>query len=245
MGWFTKRGDDMPALAEVGQTLAPQYAATVQVRGPESVHVTGSVRGRGLLVDIESRKRRLEGLHRIGTGPRAQRAYRMWTSELAVSCVNPHGLQGSVTSFQDVHDPAWEPRGFDPSQCRKVVTDPPALAARVLTPSSHSKLLRPWDDITIHIDATAVRLHTEQQASLELGYFGGCPFHRHPDGGTLPDRFLVGPPWWVDLLCEIADAVDLLGQLFPELPDRRSRRRLGAAARAWLHAPRWFGAYVK
>lgn len=208
MGWFKKRGDDKPALDEVWQTLAPQYAATVEVRGPESVRVTGSVRGRGLLVDIESRKRALEELHRIGTGRRAQQAYRMWTSDLAVSCANPHGLQGTLTSFQDINDPAWDPRGFDPSQCRKVVTDPPALAAQIVTPSIHDKLLRPWDDFTIHVDATAVRLYTQKQANLDLGYFGGCPFHVHPDGGTMEHRFLVGPPWWVDLLCEIADAVD-------------------------------------
>jgi len=209
MGWFGRRAEDeMPSLEAVWQALAPQYAATVQVRGPESVHVTGSVRGRGLLVDIESRRRRLEELHRIGTGRRAQRVYRTWTSELAVSCTNPHGLQGTLTSFQDVHDPAWEPRGFDPSQCRKVVTEPPALAARILTPPVHDALMRPWDDVTIRIDAAAVRLAAQQQASVDLGYFGGCPFHRHPDGGTMEHRFLAGPPWWIDLLCGIADAVD-------------------------------------
>lgn len=208
MGWFRKGGDDMPPLEEVWQTLAPQYAAAVQVRGEESVQVTGAVRGRGLLVDIESRKQTMEGWHRIGTGKRAQQVYRTWTSDLAVSCVNPHGLQGTITSFQDVNDPAWDPRGFDPSQCRKVVTDPPTLAAQLLTPSIHAQLMRPWDDLTIIVDATAVRLYSEQQANVDLGYFGGCPFHRHPDGGTMEHRFLVGPPWWIDLLCEIADAVD-------------------------------------
>ena len=131
----------------------------------------------------------------------------LWLLAIAV-LIALNGLQGTLTSFQDVHDPAWEPRGFDPSQCRKVVTDPPQLAARILTPPIHDALMRPWDDVTIRIDTAAVRLATQQQASVDLGYFGGCPFHRHPDGGTMEHRFLVGPPWWIDLLCGIADAVD-------------------------------------
>jgi hypothetical protein len=207
MGLFGRDDDGRPPLPELWRTIAPSYAAIVDERGEESVMVTGTARGRTFEVDIESRRKRLEALHRIGQGPREKAVYRTWRSSLAVSCANPHRLQGTLKAFVDVRDPSWDPRNFDPANGRRIVVEPPELASRLAPPSVQERLMQVRDDVTIVVDGGLVRIDDEQKAKVEIGYFGGCVFHQRP-GPVGPDRFVSAPPWWIDLLCDIADSVD-------------------------------------
>lgn len=211
MGWFSKdrRDDGKPTLVEAWQMLGQRLGLDVSVEGDRSVSAAGLVRGRQVTVDIEGRQRGTELLRSFATTNR-KRVHERWRSELSVACANPAGLTGNVESFVDVRDPKWDPRNHDPSQCRVVRGVPEPLGERALTPSVHERLAGLWDDARIEVTSDRVRLVSVKKASLEGGWFVGIPFHvSYPNAPQpWPERALAGPPWWIDLLCDIADALD-------------------------------------
>ena len=211
MGLFGKStpAEQPPSLGEAWQMLAEPWAAAVEIRDEHSVHVTGTAHGRPFAVDISSRQKGNHFLAELLRQPgRRNRVHRTWASELAVACANPSRLQGSIRSFVDVRDPAWDPRNFDPSHCRKIVVDAPQLEA-CLTASIRERLMSLWMDATIAVGAESVRLADEGKADLESGYMVGSILHQRPGPVLpLPDRAIAGPPFWIDLLCDIADTVD-------------------------------------
>jgi len=86
---------------------------------------------------------------------------------------------------------------------------PPPLAQRVLIPSVHQRLVQWITDVRVEVRADHVFLGGEQSTSLDGGYIAGTPIHMFV-GAPLPapERALVGPPWWIDVMCDMADALD-------------------------------------
>ncbi|MCB0954724.1 MAG: hypothetical protein KDB06_01570 [Ilumatobacter sp.] len=215
MGLFSKQrgaggsGDEL-TLAGAWQLLAPQLGAQLEVRGERSILATGVVRGRGWSLQIEGRPLGNAFLRELRSGPNRNKAYDEWTSELAVACANPRGLMGLLRSSQDPNDPNWRPGEYDPRRGRKVVSNPPELAAAALTPELHQVLLDLWRDVDIAIEPAAVRLGEVSKARASRGGFmGGSVLHHAPNMvRPMPERAIAGPPWWIDLVCRIADAVD-------------------------------------
>ena len=211
LGGEAKREPGEPTLAEAWHLLAPRYGATVEERDVESVLVRGTVRGRPFVADIAAAKKWNEALIEMNADPRRRRAHRDWHTELVVACANPRGLAGSIKAFKDLNDPAWDPRNFDPTHCRKVVADDPAVAAS-LVPVVAARLLPLWSDVQLVVDANSVRVLDDSSSAKDIGFVGGSLIHQ-PVGPVVPwpDRALVGPQWWLELLCDLADAVDLTG----------------------------------
>ena len=189
--------------------LGQRLALDVAVEDDTTVRATGTIRGRQVSVDIAGRQRGSELLRSFATTNR-KRVHERWRSELAVACANPARLTGTVESFVVINDPAWNPRNFDSSHCRVVRGMPAVIGERVLTPSVHERLAGLQDDLRIEVSATSVRLASERKASLEGGWFVGIPFHvNYPNAPQpWPERALAGPPWWIELLVDIAEALD-------------------------------------
>jgi hypothetical protein len=66
-------------------------------------------------------------------------------------------------------------------------------------------------DIVIQVLPDEIRIDHEDTAipGGAASYVAGSPIHHYQ--GTAPpwpERALVGPPWWIDLLCDLADALD-------------------------------------
>ena len=201
-----------PSLVEALQMLASQLGAQVEVRGERSIRAIGTVHGRGFVVDIDGDRKGSDLLKSFAQNPRGSRAHIVWRTEIAVGAANPAGLTGVLASFVDVRDPNWNPRIFDPAHCRVVGTDPVELASRILTPSIHHQLMSVLGDVRIGIEPGAVRIVEEQKTDQHGGFVAGSFVHIRP--GPIvpwPDRALVGPPWWLLLLAEIAVAVDAVG----------------------------------
>ncbi|MCB0979113.1 MAG: hypothetical protein M9961_14025 [Ilumatobacteraceae bacterium] len=215
MGLFSKQrgadgsGDEL-TLAGAWQLLAPQLGAHLEVRGECSILATGTVRGRGWALQIEGRSLGNAFLRELRTGPTRNKAYDEWTSELAVACANPRGLVGVVRSYQDPNDPNRRPGEYDPRRGRMVVSNPPELAGAVLTAELHRVLLDLWRDVDIAIEPAAVRIGEVSKARASRGGFiGGSVLHHGPSMvRPMPERAIAGPPWWIDLACRLADAVD-------------------------------------
>ena len=193
--------------------LTDRYGLAVEVRGERSITARGQARGRALAVAIDGRGARSElgrfffGLNTISSRNRREK----WHSELSVSCMNPARVTGTIESAVDVTDPAWKPGQYDPRAGRTVRADPPSLGERVLSPDIHERLMSIMDDVTIRIEPTAVLIEDDATAIPDAGanYVAGSVIHHYT--GTpppWPDRAVVGPPWWIDLLCDIADRLD-------------------------------------
>ena len=192
--------------------LGERLGLTVQQRGDRSVRADGTIGGRRVEVEIGGDAARSEfrrflfGLNTLSSRNRREK----WHSTLTVSVVNPERLIGTIESSVDVNDPNWNPREYDPRNGRSVAVDSSGLQ-RVLTPSIHERLMSVMDDIRIDVTATDVRLDDDNTAIPGSGtsYVAGSVLHHYQ--GTpqpWPERALVGPPWWIDLLCDIADEVD-------------------------------------
>lgn len=207
------RKSDEPTLAEAWTMLAERFDLTVEPGGDRSVRVHGRIRDRAVVVEIDGSGGRSEfarfffGLNTISSRNRREK----WHTVLSVGCANPSGATGTITSAVDVRDPAWNPREYNPRNGRKVTTDPPSLADRVLTPDTHELLMSIVDDLTIEVLPDQIRIDHHDTAIPGSGanYVAGSFIHQYQGPPRpWPDRAIAGPPWWIDLLCGLADALD-------------------------------------
>jgi hypothetical protein len=210
---FNKGGaKDTMSLVEAWQALGERYGLDVTSSNSESVVATGVVRGRPIRVDIHRNRKASEPFQGLAEKRRRMKMRHHWSTELTVACANPYGLQGAVQSFVDIRDPAWKPLDADPSRWRIVRTEPASLAGHVLDASIHARLQGLNGDQQIFIEPTQIRLTVDDTSEqVDNGYFTGSPLHVEYPGpwpATFSERALVGPPWWFDLLCDIAEAVD-------------------------------------
>jgi hypothetical protein len=211
---FTKSGaqDDSMSLVEAWRALGERYGLDVTSSNPEAIVATGVVRGRSIRVDIHRNRKASEPFQGMAEKRRRMKMRHHWSTELTVACANPRGLQGAVQSFVDIRDPAWKPLDVERSRCRIVRTEPASLAHLVLDPSIHARLQGMTGDHQILVEPTQIRLTVDDTSKqVEDGYFTGSPLHVEYPGpwpATFRERALVGPPWWFDLLGDIADAVD-------------------------------------
>lgn len=214
MGWFGGGGrdDGEPTLDEAWRTLGERLGLTVHEADEWGVRADGTVRGRPVTVAISGRRRGSEFLASFATTNR-RRVHEIWSTDLAVGCRNPGGLTGTLVSFVDTDHPDWQPGRFDMALGRVVRTEPPELAGLVLSDSVRERLVSRIGDHTITIGPDAVGLSVEQKASKDGGWFVGVPIHVEYPGAPLPwpERALAGPPWWIDLLCDVADGLDGAG----------------------------------
>ena len=192
--------------------LGPRLGLDVEPSGDDRVRATGTVRGRTVTVEISGRgsDQGLRGFLREFRPPQRQgRARESWHTRVSVSCANPEGLVGWIESAVDVTDPAWDPRNYDPRAGRVIRSDPVDLRERVVTPSVHERLMDMLPDIRFELDADSLRLDDTSSTSRGGGFVAASPIHG-PRGPVVPwpERALVGPPWWIELMCDLADAVD-------------------------------------
>jgi hypothetical protein len=239
---FTKSGSagDTMSLVEAWQVLGERYGLAVTSSNPDAVVATGVIRGRPIRVDIHRDRKASEPFQPLAEKRRRMKMRHHWSTELTVSCANPQRLQGSLQSFVDIRDPAWRPSAHDPAQCRIVRTEPASLAQQVLEASIHARLLGMTGDHQILIEPTRIRLTVEDTSQqVQNGYFTGSPLHVEYPGpwpASFRERALVGPPWWFDLLCDIADAVDA-----PAAGGRAASSAFGPVGSSWARAGGPFG----
>ena len=214
MGLFG--GDEEPTLGEAWALLGARLGLEVEELGDRSVRAHGQVRGRPMAVQVDGggtggSKDFFRALFMVNTISSRNRR-ETWHTVLSVGCANPAGITGTLTSAVDVHDPAWNPRAYDPRNGRHVTSDPPELAERVLSPENHEKLMSLIGDIEIQVLGDRILIDDTSTAIAGKGatYVAGSPIHQPK--GTLPqpwpDRAITGPPWWIDLLCDVADRVE-------------------------------------
>jgi hypothetical protein len=192
--------------------LGERLGLEVEVVGDRHIRARGAVRGHPTIVEIEGGGGKREffrflfGNNTIGSRNRRDH----WHTVLAVGCTNPSGSTGTITSAVDVNDPAWTPGAYDPRNGRKVTTDPPSLAELALTPDIRERLMGVVPDLSIEVQPTFVRLDVQDTAMPGgASYVAGSPIHQYQGSPPpWPERALVGPPWWIDLLASIADALD-------------------------------------
>ena len=208
-----KDNEGEPTLGEAWRMLGEQLGLTVEERGERSIRATGVVRGRGITVEIECKNARSEFwrfLANVNTISSRNRRDE-WHTAIAVACVNPSGATGSITSAVDTNDPAWNPREYNPRNGRWVVANPPALGQRALTADTHERLMSIMDDlrIDVHPQSIVIEEHSTSRPDSGAGYVAGSFLHHYQGSPPpMPQRAIAGPPWWIDLLCEIADTLD-------------------------------------
>lgn len=220
MGLFSKkRSSDADegalTLVQAWTLLGEQLGLTVESPGEDAVHADGMVHGRSVDVEITADPgsaladgisdftHHFTGRRRKGGGKR-----RTWRTVLSVSCTNPRGLAGTITSAVDLNDPDWDPRNFDPAHCRAITVDPPELAA-VLTPAVRDRLMQVMGDVAFTVDGQRVVLAVDNEARVDAGYIAGSIIHQlNRSIPTWPERGTAGPPWWIDTVCALADAID-------------------------------------
>lgn len=205
-----KNDDGLPTLGEAWQMLGQRLGLSVQQPDEHTVHAEGTVRGRRVVADITSHQPKMKAFLMQFRPPQRQRKERItWNSSLTVSCANPGGLTGFVESVVDIKDPRWDPRNFDPLHCRVVRGEPAALADRVLTPSVRERLMQWVTDARVEVRADHLFLGGEKSTRLDGGYIAGTAMHMYVGSPPpAPERALAGPPWWIDLMCDMADALD-------------------------------------
>lgn len=208
------RDDDAakPTLGEAWTMLGERLGLEVDVGGERSIRAHGTVRGRAVVVEIEGSGGRREfarflfGINTISSRNRRE----TWHTVLSVGCTNTGGT-GMIESAVDVRDPAWNPREYDPRNGRKVITDPPGLADRVLTSESREALMSIMDDVRIHVGQVELRIDDESTALPGKGpnYVAGSLIHHYLGSPQpWPERALAGPVWWIDLMCDLADTLE-------------------------------------
>lgn len=146
--------------------LGQRLGLTVEELGERSIRAHGTVRGRGVTVEIEGEAARSEfgrflaGLNTISSRNRREK----WRTVLTVGVTNPSQVSGTVTSAVDLNDPAWNPREYNPRNGRKVVADPPSLAEQVLTAATHELLMSLMDDVRVQVQPTYIRIEDNNTA---------------------------------------------------------------------------------
>jgi len=208
-----RKNDDGPTIGQAWNMVGDRLGLSVDERSERSISATGTVRGRPITVEIDGDPARSEGWrHLFGVNTISSRNRReKWHTVLSVGCANPSGVTGVLESAVDVRDPAWNPREYNPRNGRKVTTDPPALADRILTPETHETLMSISDDLKIQVQSSALVIDDESTAlpGSQTGYVAASFLHHYQGAPPpWPDRAVIGPPWWIDLLCDLADALD-------------------------------------
>ena len=208
-----KDRDGEPTLAQAWTMLADRLGLAIEERGERSVRAHGNVHGRAVTVEIDGDPARGEftrflfGLNTISSRNRREQ----WHTVLTVACANPLGVTGTIESAVDPSDPAWNPREYNPRNGRKVSTDPPSLADRMLTTETNERLMSITDDVLIDVQKSSISIDHHGTALPGPGatYVAGSIVHHYQGSpAPWPDRALVGPPWWIELLCELADTLD-------------------------------------
>jgi hypothetical protein len=213
MAMARKQDVEEPTLGAAWTMLGERLGMTVEERSSRSISAHGNVRGRMVTVEIDgSGGKREFGRFLFGLNTISSRNSReKWHTVLSVSCVNPAGLTGTIESAVDVRDPAWNPREYSPRNGRKVRTEPASLADRILTGETHERLMSIMADVQIHVLPNEIRIDDRSTAIPDKGanYVAGSVIH-HFQGSPppMPERAIAGPPWWIDLLCDLADALD-------------------------------------
>lgn len=67
------------------------------------------------------------------------------------------------------------------------------------------------DDVRIHVGRAELRIDDESTAVLGKGanYLAdSLIYHYLSSPQPWPERALVGPVWWIDLMCDLADALE-------------------------------------
>jgi hypothetical protein len=210
------RETDGPSLAEAWTMLGARLGLQVESSGDDAVRAQGQVRGRPVVVQIERQAARSEGWRFLaGINTVSSRNRRdTWRTSLWVACANPSGLTGAIRSAVDLNDPAWTPGAYDPRAGRSVRSEPPWLAERVLDAGTHERLMSIMDDLTVHVTPTGVGIEEQGTSRPDsAGRYVAGSFLHHYQGPPppWPERAIAGPPWWIDLLCDLADAVDRVG----------------------------------
>ncbi len=210
---MSRKREDGPPLGEAWTMIGAQLGLAVEVRGERSIRASGTVQGRGVVVEIDGEAARssffrsLFGVNTISS--RNQRE--AWHTAVAVACANPNGTTGSIESSVDVDDPAWRPGHYDPRNGRQVRSDSPDLARRALTTATHEALMSIVDDVRIDVGADALRVdhHGTAIPGSRTGYVAASFLHHFQgDPPPWPQRATVGPPWWIGLLCEMARTLE-------------------------------------
>jgi len=212
---MTRKSDAEPTLGEAWTMLGEQLGLSVDERGERSIRATGIVRGRPLTVEIDGegktgRKefaRFFAGLNTISSRNQREKG----NTVLTVGCTNPSGTTGTIESSVDVNDPAWTPGQYDPRNGRSVHANPQALADLALTADTHERLMSITDDVQIQVQSKAIVIDQHSMAIPGSGanYVAGSFLH-HAQGEPQPwpGRAIAGPPWWIDLVCDLADTLD-------------------------------------
>jgi hypothetical protein len=212
---MARRDDDEPTLGDAWTMLGEQLGLSVEQRGERSIRATGTVRGRAVTVDIEGEGRSgrkefgrfLAGLNTISSRNQREK----WHTTLTVGCNNPTGVTGTIESSVDLNDPAWKPGEYDPRRGRSVTTTPPDLADRVLTADTHERLMSITEDLQIEVEPTALVIVDDNTTRPGSGanYVAGSFLHHYQGAPPpWPERAIVGPPWWITLVCDLADTLD-------------------------------------
>lgn len=208
-----KDDDGAPTLAQAWAMLGEQHGLAVEETGKRAIRAQGTVRGRAVVVEIEGDPARSEfarfffGLNTLGSRNRREK----WHTRLTIGCTNPAGATGTIQSMVDVNDPAWKPGEYDPRNGRHVTADPPSLAERVLTADTQERLMSIMDDVSIEVQSNEIVLDHRNTAipGSHSSYVAGSVIHHYQGAPPpWPQRAIAGPPWWIDLLCDLADTLD-------------------------------------
>jgi len=193
--------------------LGDRLGLTIDVRGDRSIRADGSVRGRRIVVEIDGTRdrggfaRNFFGINTISSRNRREK----WHTMAAVGITGESAMTGEIHSAVDVRDPAWNPREYNPRNGRKVWSEPTQLAQRLLTAETHESLMSISDDVQIRVEPNAIRIVDDSTAIPDSGpnYVAGSLIH-HFTGPIppWPERALIGPTWWIDLLCDLADSAE-------------------------------------
>ncbi len=208
-----RNDNDEPTLGEAWSVLGARLGLVVEERGERSVRAEGVVRGRSVTVEIDGDAARSEfarfffGLNTISSRNRRE----TWHTVLSVGVANPRKVTGVIESIVDPNDPAWNPREYNPRNGRTVASNPASLAPLVLTHDTHERLMSIMDDVRIEVQPASLRIDHQNTAIPGKGaqYVAGSLLH-HYQGPPQPwpERAVAGPPWWIDLLCDMADTLD-------------------------------------
>jgi hypothetical protein len=205
--WFGYPDKDEPTLADTWAAIGHQLGLAVSA-DEHRVDAIGTVRGRQVAVAIAGRDRPWR-IFAGDTSPMRKTIHMYWSSSLRVSCRVPAHLEGYVEFVTPSDFPGWTPNG--PLNQGRTVNASPAHLSDVLPESARSWLFDRFSDLRIDVQPDAVVFDVaDKGATRRGGWFVGVPMHTHYPGTGYewPQRAIVGPVWWVNMLCDIADSVE-------------------------------------